>query len=121
VNPGQNKYSAYDEELLAIYEDMKHFLHILKSRHFIVFTDHKPLTYTFHQKRDKCSLRQFNYLDFVAQFMTDIRHISGQDDVGDALSCVQSITALPSYDALDTSKDTDNEILTLLESTTPRA
>jgi hypothetical protein len=55
--------------------------------HFITFTDHKPITYAFQQKQDKCSLQQFNNLDFVAQFTTDIRHISGQDNVvAEALS-----------------------------------
>jgi hypothetical protein len=54
---------------------------MLEARHFIIFTDHKPITCTFQQKRDKCSPRQFNHLDFIAQFMTDIRHISGQDNV----------------------------------------
>jgi cleavage and polyadenylation specificity factor subunit 1 len=67
--------------LLAIYEAVKHFCHMLEARHFTIFTNHKPITYTFQQKRDKCSPRQFNHLDFVAQFTTDIKHISGQDNV----------------------------------------
>jgi hypothetical protein len=44
------------------------------------------MTYAFGQKREKCSLRQFNHLDFVSQFTTDIRHISGQDEVAKSLS-----------------------------------
>jgi cleavage and polyadenylation specificity factor subunit 1 len=38
-NPAQQKYSAYDRELLAIYEAIKHFRHMLEARHFIIFTD----------------------------------------------------------------------------------
>jgi hypothetical protein len=76
LNVAQQKYSTYDRELLAIYEAAKHFRHMLEARHFIIFTDNKPITYAFQQKRDKCLPRQFNYLDFVAQFTTDIRHIS---------------------------------------------
>jgi cleavage and polyadenylation specificity factor subunit 1 len=75
LNPTQQKYSAYDDELLAIYEAMKNFCHMLEARHFTIFTDHKPITYAFKQKRDKCSPRQFNHLDFIAQFTTDIRHL----------------------------------------------
>jgi cleavage and polyadenylation specificity factor subunit 1 len=87
LNPAEQKYSAYDRELLAAYDAVKHFHHMLEARHFIVFTDHKPITYAFQQKRDKCSTRQFNHLDFIAQFTTDIRHISGQENVvADALS-----------------------------------
>jgi cleavage and polyadenylation specificity factor subunit 1 len=54
---------------------VKHFHHMLEARHFTVFTDHKPITFAFQQKRDRCSPRQFNHLDFIAQFTTDIRHI----------------------------------------------
>jgi transposase InsO family protein len=118
-NSAQQKYSAYDRELLAIYEDVKHFRHMLEARYFTVFTDHKPITYAFQQKRDKCSPRQFNYLDFVAQFTTDIRHISVQDNVDvDAFSRIESVTAPPSYDALATAQDSDDELRRLLESTT---
>jgi cleavage and polyadenylation specificity factor subunit 1 len=70
LNPAQQKYSAYDWELLAVYEAVKHFRHMLEARHFIIFTDHKPITYAFQQKWDKCSPRQFDHLDFIAQFTT---------------------------------------------------
>jgi cleavage and polyadenylation specificity factor subunit 1 len=105
--------------LLAIYEAVKHFRHMLEARHFTIFIDHKPITKDFQQKRDKCSPRQFNLLEFVAQFTTDIRHNSGQDKVvADALSRVESVTAPPSYDALAASQNGDDELRTLLGSTT---
>jgi hypothetical protein len=47
--------------------------------HFIILTEHKPLTFAFNQMTDKGSPRQFNHLHFVSQFNTEIRHISGQD------------------------------------------
>jgi cleavage and polyadenylation specificity factor subunit 1 len=87
LNPAQQKYSSYDRELLAVYEAVKYFRHMLEARHFIIFTDHMHITYVFQQKQDKCSPRQFNHLDFIVQFTTDIRHISGRDNVvADALS-----------------------------------
>jgi cleavage and polyadenylation specificity factor subunit 1 len=67
MNPAQQKYSAYDRELLVVYETVKHFRHMLEARHFTIFTDHKPFTFAFQQKRDNCSPRQFNHLDFIAQ------------------------------------------------------
>jgi hypothetical protein len=82
---------------------------MLKARHFTIFTDHKSITYAFQQKRDKCSPRQFNNLDFVFQFTTDIRHTSGQDNVvTDNLSRVESVTAPPSEDALAASQDSND-------------
>ena len=90
----QQKYNANDRELLGNSEDVKHFRHMLEARHFVIYTEDKPLTYAFSQKRDKCSKRQFNHLDFISQFMTDIRHISGQDSVvADALSRVEAVCA----------------------------
>jgi cleavage and polyadenylation specificity factor subunit 1 len=119
LSPAQQKYSAYDRELLGIYEAVKHFRHMLEVRHFTIFTDHKPITYAFQQNRDKCSPRQFNHLDFITQFTTDIRHISGQDNVvADALSRIESVTAPPSYETLAASQDADDELRSFLESTT---
>jgi cleavage and polyadenylation specificity factor subunit 1 len=91
---------------------------MLEARHFTIFTDHKPISYAFQQKREKCSPWHFNQLEFVAQFTTDIKHISGQDNVvADALSRVESVTA-PSYDALAAAQEGDDELRTLLGSTT---
>jgi hypothetical protein len=42
LNRTQQKYSAYDSDLRAIYGSVKHFSHKLEARHFIIFTDHKP-------------------------------------------------------------------------------
>jgi cleavage and polyadenylation specificity factor subunit 1 len=87
LSPAQQKYSAYDREMLSIYEAVRYFRHMLEARHFTIITDHKPLMYAFQQKRDKCSPRQFNQLNFISQFTTDIRHIPGKDNiVADALS-----------------------------------
>ncbi|PNF26385.1 hypothetical protein B7P43_G17346 [Cryptotermes secundus] len=94
-------------------------LYPASSAAFSIFTDHKPITYAFQQKRDKCSPRQFNHLDFIAQFTTDIRHISGQDNVfADALSRFKSVTAPPSYDTLAASQVSDDELQSLWQSNT---
>ena len=90
-----------NKKLLAIFEAAKHSRHMLEARHFVVFTDHKSLNYAFSQRRDKCSPRQFNHLDFISQFTTDIRHISGQDNVvSDALSRVKAVCMPVSPEAL---------------------
>ena len=119
LSPAQQKYSAYDRELLAIYEAVKYFRHMLEARNFTILTDHKPLTFAFHQKRDKCSPRQFNHLDFISQFTTDIRHIRGQENVvADALSRVEAITAPVTHDVLAAAQETDEELRTLLAGNT---
>jgi len=106
-------------ELLVIYETAKHFRHMLEARHITILTDHKPLTFVFRQKRDKSSPRQFNQLDFISQFTTDIRHISGQDNiVADTLSRVEVITTSVTHDALAAAQIDDDELRTLLVSNT---
>jgi len=115
----QQKYSAYDRELLAIYKAVKHFRHMLEARHFVIFTDHKPLTYAFSQKHDMYTPRQFNHLDFISQFTTDIRHISRQDNVvADALSHVETIYTSISPEVLAEAQATDAELTALLQGTT---
>jgi hypothetical protein len=52
MSTAQQKYSAYDRELLAIYEAVKHSRHMWEARHFVIFSDHKTLTYAFSQRRD---------------------------------------------------------------------
>jgi cleavage and polyadenylation specificity factor subunit 1 len=108
-----------DRELLAMYGAVKHFRHMLEVRHFTIFTDHKPITYTSQQQRDNCPPKQFNHLDFIAQFTTDIRHISGENNVvADDLSRFESVSAPPSYDAVAALQDSDDELETLRQSIT---
>jgi cleavage and polyadenylation specificity factor subunit 1 len=119
MSTSQQKYSAYDRELLAIYEAVKHFRHMLEARHFVISTDHKPLTCAFSQKRDKCSPRQFNHLDYISQFTTDIRHISGQDNVvADALSRVEAVCTPVSSEPLVEAQTSNAELTALLQGTT---
>ena len=115
LSPSQQKYSPYDRELLAIYEAIKYFRHMLEARHFDIYTDHKPLIYAFETRRDKCSPRQYRYLDFISQFTTSIHHISGRDNVvADALSRIEEITTPFDFEALTRTQRTDSELQQLL-------
>ncbi|CAK1589542.1 unnamed protein product [Parnassius mnemosyne] len=116
LNSAQKKYSPYDRELLVIYEAIKYFLHMVEARVFSVYTDHKPLTYAFSTVRDKCPPRRYRYLDFIAQYTTDIRYIPGPDNVvADTLSRVEEIKISLDYQALARSQDKDPELQHLLQ------
>ncbi|GFW46771.1 hypothetical protein TNCV_2981271 [Trichonephila clavipes] len=121
LTSSEKSYSAYDRELLAIYSAIRHFRYMLEARDFTVFTDHKPLTYAFRQKSDKCSPRQIRQLDFISQFTTNIVHIPGSDNIAaDVLSRVSAIT-FPSqidYDCIAEAQQTDQELHTLIASGT---
>ncbi|GFV84462.1 transposon Tf2-9 polyprotein [Trichonephila clavipes] len=121
LTSSEKSYSAYDRELLAIYSAIRHFQYMLEARDFTVFIDHKPLTYAFRQKSDKCSPRQIRQLDFISQFTTNIVHIPGSVNIAaDVLSRVSAIT-FPSqidYDCIAETQQTDQELHTLIASGT---
>ena len=117
LNTAEQGYSTYDRELLACYLSIKHFRYMLECRPFTIFTDHKPLTFAFVQRTDRCSPRQQRHLEFIGQFSTDIQHIKGsKNSVADALSRISTIQ-VPGpvdYTALSGAQDDDEELKRLL-------
>ncbi|GBO01107.1 Transposon Ty3-G Gag-Pol polyprotein [Araneus ventricosus] len=92
LTPAEQRYSVYDRELLAVYASVHHFSYTLEGRNFTIYTDHKPLIYAFTQKHEKCSPRLIRYPDWIGQFSTDMRHISGSlNVVADSLSRISEI------------------------------
>ena len=86
LSPAERKYSAFDRELLALYLSVKHFRPALEGRVFTIYTDHKPLCGAINSSTER-SPRQTRHLSFVAEYTTDIRHVSGCSNVvADALS-----------------------------------
>lgn len=109
----EKKYSAFDRELLAIYLAVQHFRHMLEGRRFVIYTDHKPLTFAMAAQTDY-SPRQTRHLAFISEFSTDLRHVSGKDNgPADALSrnpvaAVQPPVAV-SWDAIATAQAADRD------------
>lgn len=96
LQPAQTRYSTFGRELLAIYYAIRHFRHLLEGRQFTVLTDHKPLTYALNTTTDRHSPREIRQLDYISQFTSDIRYVTGVSNAAaDALSRVH-ITSLTS-------------------------
>ncbi|GFU56750.1 transposon Tf2-9 polyprotein [Trichonephila clavipes] len=114
LSKSQQKWSTYDIELLAMYNSVKRFRHMLEGREFIIYTDQKPLMYAFLQNPDNCSPRQLRHLDFISQFSTDVRRISGtRNAVTDALSRIevnQISNSFLDFEALSKAVLEDNEL-----------
>lgn len=118
LSPAEQNYSAYDRELLAIYASIKYFKYMLEGREFVVFTDHKPLIYMFNHKTDQVSPRRIRHMSFIGQFTTDIRHISGMENVvADTLSRISTIDFPSTVDfvALAQAQSDDAELKQLME------
>ncbi|XP_076246283.1 uncharacterized protein LOC143186489 [Calliopsis andreniformis] len=77
--------------------------------------DHKPITFAFQLKPEKCSPRQFRYFDFIGQFSTDIRHVAGKDNmVADVSSRIDEIEEFLKYEELAKAQETNKELQTCL-------
>lgn len=124
LSAAQRKYSTFSRELLAIYLSIRHFRHILEGRHFVIFTDHKPLTSAMNVNADKYASREIRHLDYISQFTTDIRHVKGKDNtVADTLSRTD-INALEddtlSQDLIADAQKADNTLPDIIERTSLR-
>lgn len=117
LNSAQQKYSAYDRELTAMYQSVQYFKDLLEGRSFTIFTDQKPLTFAFQQRSEKATPRQVRQLEFISQYSTDIRHIKGKDNVmADLLSRIAALRhPAIDLDALAKAQDTDDELREILK------
>ena len=84
LHPAEKKYSAFDRELLGLYQGIRHFRYFLEGRDFVAYTDHKPLTFCMAKISDPWSKRQQRHLSYISEYTTDICHVQG--NVADALS-----------------------------------
>ena len=97
LEPAESRYSTFGRELLAMYLSVKHFRFFQEARPFIIFTDHKPLTFAIKCPSSSSSPRELRHLSYIAEFTSAIRHVSGVDNVvAGALSrpSVNATTAL---------------------------
>ena len=81
LSPAQQKYSAFDRELLAIFEAVRHFRFDLEGRPFVVHTDHKPLVHALDRKSPPWSARQQSQLSYLSEFDITITHVPGKENV----------------------------------------
>ena len=81
---------------------VRHFRYFLKGRHFVIFTDHEPLTFAFSKVSDAWSARQQCQLSAIYEFTADVRHIAGKANlVTDTLSRASLFMVVSSPPDLD--------------------
>lgn len=87
LSQAQQKYSAFDRELLAAYLAVLHFKHQIEGRYVLLLTDHKPLCSAFRSKVPAKSDRQQRHLSLLSEYVADVCFVRGSDNiVADALS-----------------------------------
>ncbi|GFS77071.1 hypothetical protein TNCV_3757081 [Trichonephila clavipes] len=100
--------------LQQLENEMKHFKHLLEGNDFVIYTDHKPLTFAFKQKNEKASPRQQRQLQYISEFSCNIQHVLGKDNVvADALSRIDSISEI-NFEEIAEEQTTDEELQKLL-------
>ncbi|UYV61770.1 hypothetical protein LAZ67_1006444 [Cordylochernes scorpioides] len=120
LSPAETKYSAFDRELLAAFLSVKHFSYFLDGKTFMLFTDHKPLTYAFTSKYER-SPRQERHLNYLSQFSMYIRYVKGSENiVADTLSRIEIETFNHTKVNLDLNafpeiQEKDKELKTLID------
>lgn len=107
----QLKYSTYDRELTAMYQGVCHFRYMIEGRDCYIVTDHRPLTFAFHQSLEKASPRRARQLDFIGQFTTDVRYTPGKENVtADFLSRIQILNQFVDYQKIAAAQQNDDEL-----------
>ena len=87
LSKAETRYSAFDRELLAAYLAVRHFRHVIEGRSCTLLTDHQPLISAVRKVGDPWSSRQQRHLASIAEYLSDVRHRKGKDNVvADALS-----------------------------------
>ncbi|CDJ37105.1 hypothetical protein ETH_00005490 [Eimeria tenella] len=89
MNPTQQRYSIYDQELLALVMALDRWLHLLRVSKVTAYTDHQALTNLQRLQASKpLQGRTARWLDFLAEFPDlHITYVQGaRNQVADALS-----------------------------------
>ena len=99
---------------MAIKLAIEYFRRFIEGRSCAIFTDHKPLTFAIRNPPSTSETPQRQrYLEYISQFSTDIRHVSGSDNAAaDALSRIAAIDnpITMDYDAIAKAQKTDAEL-----------
>ncbi|GFQ78388.1 gag-pol polyprotein [Trichonephila clavata] len=97
----KNKTAQLEQQIAQLTQQVSELTSFVKrsrsparnSNHFRNRTEAQtPLNKLFNKISDSCSPRQLRHLDFISQFRTHIRHVSGSDNsVADALSRINAL------------------------------
>ena len=74
-----NSTSAFNCELTKMYLVAQKFLHSVKGRIFVLYTDSIALSFAFIRQAGKYTPKQQNHVVYLSKFTTDVHHNSRND------------------------------------------
>ena len=77
----QQRYSAFDRELLGVFFALRHFRFELEGQKFHILTDHLPLVSALSCVSPPWSAHQQRQLSYISEFTSDLRHTPGAANV----------------------------------------
>ena len=80
----QINYSTYEQEFTAVVQALRVWRCYLEGVKFILYTDHQPLIY--YNNQPQLSRRQARWLNTIASFDFEWKHIKGTENPADPLS-----------------------------------
>ena len=122
--PTEKWHITFDCKPLAVYCAVSHFQHFLEAHEFHIIS--YILTQSLNSKPDRHLSHQDCQVDFISQFTTNIRHVTGLGNpVTDALSCLKANSVqldhtppTVDFDALPKAQSYDADMQKLQSSTT---
>ena len=105
----QSRYSVTELELLGVVFAIKHFSCYLQGRHFLIHTDHCPLTYLMNTKSDT-KARHFRWLLEIQAYEFTIIHNKGTEN-----SAADALSRNPAF--LENREELKNDTINLLKRT----
>ncbi len=79
--PAEMRYAAFDRELLATHDTIKHFQPLLEARLFQLWTDHKPLVAALASSTTPTPAPRQRQMAFISEHTSDIIHKPGIENV----------------------------------------
>ena len=117
--PNEARDSTFNRELMAAYNTVRYFRHLIEGKGCALIVDHAPLRGALQKNSDALTDKQRRYLSYLAEMVDNIYPISGkQNIVADALSRLPaSINAISAngldLDTIATHQQADPNILCL--------
>lgn len=109
----EQRYPQIDKKALAIVWAVQKFFHYLYARHFVLITDHKPLTQILHPTKSLpvlCISRMANYADYLSHFDYEVIFKTTKENANaDYCSCAPLPTASDNIQKITLREEEEDE------------